>query len=413
MDWLTKYKPTKLNELSNCEQYLKKMNDWINNIKKTNKIILSIQGPVGCGKSILAELFLNSKNYNIIYNSISSIKNKNDFIEKIKDSSTKYDILNLLNSNKTINAYIVDDVDNSNLSKNDLNTIIKFLLKNKNPLIIIGTYNKSVNYPKKHLITLNINTPNNILLNSVLNNILNKESIECNNILKNKIIKHSQNDIRKLIIISEYLFTKSSNIEKDIDNIESIIFKKDYDYNLYNTYNILFNNYNSIKKFNYNNEPLIQHLMYNNIFNEILFNTNSNSKEILNYMINIYDNLNLSLLFESYSYNTFSYNYDFLNYASILSLNTMMINYHKLKKKTYRKFNELEYPRNIYITNQNNLFKKNKYLFIHEPKFYMLKKNTYNHYLIHHIKQNVNKDKFIIKYLPIKEDNKIELLNEL
>ena len=114
MDWITKYKPTELNELMNCEQYLKKMNDWINNIKKTNKIILSIQGPVGCGKSILAELFLSSKKYNIIYNSISSIKNKNDFIEKIKDSSTKYDILNLLNSNKIINSYIVDDVDNNN-----------------------------------------------------------------------------------------------------------------------------------------------------------------------------------------------------------------------------------------------------------------------------------------------------------
>jgi len=409
MDWITKYKPTKLNELMNCEQYLKKMNDWVNNINKTKKIILNIQGPVGCGKSILVELFLNNKKYNVIYNSISSIKNKNDFIEKIKDSSTKYDILNLLNFNKTINAYIIDDVDNNNISKNDLNTIIKLLLKNKNPLIIIGTYNKSVNYPKKHLITLKINSPPNILLNNILNNILNKESIKCDNILKNKIIKHSQNDIRKLIIISEYLFTKSKNIEKDINNIESLIFKKDYDYNLYLSYNVLINNYNSIKNFNYHIEPLIQHLLYNNIFNEVIFNTNSNSKEIIQYMINIYDNVNLSLLFEHYSYNVFSYNYDFLNYASILSLNTMMINYHKLKKKTYRKFNELEYPRNIYITNQNNLFKKNKYLFINEPKFYMLKKSTYNHYLIHHINKSINKDKFIIKYLPIKEDNKIKL----
>ena len=240
MDWITKYKPTKLNELMNCEQYLKKMNDWVNNINKTKKFILSIQGPVGCGKSILVELFLNSKKYNVIYNSISSIKNKNDFIEKIKDSSSKYDILNLLNFNKTINAYIIDDVDNNNISKNDLNTIIKILLKNLNPLIIIGTYNKTVNYPKKHLITLKINIPPNILLNNILNNILNKESIKCDNILKNKIIKYSQNDIRKLIIISEYLFTKSKNIEKDINNIETLIFKKDYDYHIYLSYIVLF-----------------------------------------------------------------------------------------------------------------------------------------------------------------------------
>ena len=42
MDWITKYKPTKLNELMNCEQYLKKMNDWVNNINmmKTCKTIV-------------------------------------------------------------------------------------------------------------------------------------------------------------------------------------------------------------------------------------------------------------------------------------------------------------------------------------------------------------------------------------
>ena len=101
-------------------------------------------------RKILNKLFRSSKksvDIDIDLSEFSSIKNKNDFIEKIKDSSTKYDILNLLNSNKTINAYIVDDVDNNNLSKNELNTLIKFLLKNKGMTIegVKTTINSNIN----------------------------------------------------------------------------------------------------------------------------------------------------------------------------------------------------------------------------------------------------------------------------
>jgi len=179
MSWLDKYKPTNIKELYFFENYIKKMDEWFQKIDK-NKVALNIQGPIGCGKTILSKLYLNTKNYNINYYCISNIKSKNLFINKIKESSKTYDILSLLNSEKKKNAYIIDEVDNNNLSKNELIEIIKYLIINKNPLIIVGTYNKNVHYPKKNLIELKMNKCNDILLEKVFDNIIKKEKINYN-----------------------------------------------------------------------------------------------------------------------------------------------------------------------------------------------------------------------------------------
>ena len=174
-NWIEKIKPKNLKDLYLFENYIKKMNDWFYSIEKNNKIVLNIQGPIGSGKTILANLYFKDKNYNINYFCINSIKNKNNFIEKLKENSKTYDILNLLKFKKQKNCYIIDEVDNNNLSKNDLNEIIKYLLINKNPIIIVGNYNKVVHYPKKYLVELKINKPNDILLEKILNNILSIE----------------------------------------------------------------------------------------------------------------------------------------------------------------------------------------------------------------------------------------------
>ena len=185
-NWLEKYKPIDLKELYLFENYIKKLNDWFNNIEKSNKIVMNIQGPIGSGKTILSKLFLKNKDFNINYYCINNVKSKSIFIEKIKEISTTYDILNLLNFKKQKNAFIIDEVDNNNLSKNELNDIIKTLIINKNPLILIGTYNKNVHYPKKYLIELKINKPTDILIEKILNNILKNENIKLDILEKKK-----------------------------------------------------------------------------------------------------------------------------------------------------------------------------------------------------------------------------------
>ena len=424
--WLEKHKPNDLKDLYLFDNYIKKIDEWFLKIKN-NKVVLNIQGPVGSGKTILAQLYLKKKDYNINYFCINNIKSKSLFIEKIKETSKTYDILNLLKFKKQKNAYIIDEVDNNNLSKNELNDIIKCLIINKNPLILIGTYNKNVHYPKKHLIELKINRPNNILLEKILNNILNREKIKLDILNKNKLIKKSQNDIRKLIIISEYLFSKYLNLNInidniDVDNIDNLIYNKDIDYDLYKIYNQLMNNYITLKDTNIYSENLLNNLVYNNIYNQIYFNTKTNNQiDKIDTLYDISKNINSIQCFETY-YN--EYQFEFIEYSSVYYCNYISHKFNNLKKASYNKFTDIEYPRNIYINNQNNLYKKLKFNFENIEKYSYLTNKNINDFLFSYINYNKNNFKnvniknetlrFIIKYLNIPSLSKeqfLELIN--
>jgi hypothetical protein len=412
-NWLEKYKPKNLKDLYLFENYIKKMEDWFYKIDKTNKIVLNIQGPIGSGKTILANLYLKSKNYNINYFCINNIKNKNCFIEKLKENSKTYDILNLLKFKKQKNCYIIDEDDNNNLSKNDLNEIIKHLLISKNPIIIVGNYNKAVHYPKKYLVELKINKPNDILLEKILNNILSIEKIKLDIFEKKKIIKKSQYDIRKLIIISEYLLTE--NFNENLNNINNTISSKDIDYNLYNSYNQLMNNYISTKNTISHNENLLNSLVYNNIFNEFFYNTNTNKKDLADILYNLSKKINQVQNFEKYYY---EYQYDFIEYISLYQCNMISYTFNNLNKKLYKKFTNIEYPRNIYINNQNNLYKKIKYNFEDIDNYCYINNNNINNFLLSYIINNkdnykIENIKFIIKYLNIDNDIKINFLENI
>ena len=65
------FKVNKLNDLVGMERYITHMNTWFNNLSKI--FILSLEGNTGIGKSLLATLFLEDKEYNILYFDISSI----------------------------------------------------------------------------------------------------------------------------------------------------------------------------------------------------------------------------------------------------------------------------------------------------------------------------------------------------
>ena len=74
----------KLDELIGMEKYILQIDKWYSTLEKI--FILSLEGNTGIGKSLLATLFLENKNYNILYFDISSIKSKNLIYDKIKES---------------------------------------------------------------------------------------------------------------------------------------------------------------------------------------------------------------------------------------------------------------------------------------------------------------------------------------
>ncbi len=142
----------KLDELIGMEKYILQIDKWYSTLEKI--FILSLEGNTGIGKSLLATLFLENKNYNILYFDISSIKSKNLIYDKIKESFKTYDVCSMLQNKKKKLAYIIDNMDSSSLSKSDINELHSFFIKNKTirPVILIGKYNKTTNYPKKKLI---------------------------------------------------------------------------------------------------------------------------------------------------------------------------------------------------------------------------------------------------------------------
>ena len=147
--FIDKYEPKELSDLIGMDKYITILDKWYSSLDK--KFIICINGENGCGKSILANLYLKSKNYNVLYFDISSYKNKSCIYDKIKESFRSFDIYSILLNQKKEMAYVIDNIDTSILSKNDIIELHTLFIKNKTvrPVIIIGKFNKNPNYPKK------------------------------------------------------------------------------------------------------------------------------------------------------------------------------------------------------------------------------------------------------------------------
>jgi len=256
------FQPNKLDDLIGMEKYISYINKWYS---KLNKIfILSLEGNTGIGKSLLATLFLEDKNYNILYFDISSIKSKNLIYDKIKESFRTFDICSMLQNKRKKLAYIIDNIDSSSLSKSDINELHSLFIKNKTirPVILIGKYNKTTNYPKKKIDTLKLFNPTENILFKIGKKIIKSSKYNINDISLKLIISKCQQDIKKLIILLEQ-FKNTKNI--NIDNISI----KDSSYNLFVDYANLMGNYKNIKSSVINTDQviLLTYTFHQNIYN--------------------------------------------------------------------------------------------------------------------------------------------------
>ena len=156
-----------LNDLIGMEKYIKYMEKWYLNLNKT--FILSLEGNTGIGKSTLAELFLLSKNYNITYFDVSTVKSKIYIFQKIIESYKSYDICSMLNNTNKQTAYIIDNIEANTFSKSELNELYSIFIKKNaiRPVILVGNYNKNTNYPKKKIDTLKIYNPTDTILYNI------------------------------------------------------------------------------------------------------------------------------------------------------------------------------------------------------------------------------------------------------
>ena len=334
------------------EKYIKQLDKWYNNLS-TKFMLCVLTGPTGCGKSILAELYLKNKNYEIITFDIIGYKNKTKIFDKIEESFKTHDIYNLLLNKKKKIGYIID-IDNNILSKNDILDLYLLFYKNKSdrPLIITGKFEKNQNYPKKKIEHIKMTLPNNILFDKIYNILKKKYKINIDDIKFNILKSKCQNDIKKLLILIDYY---KDNKDIDINNIVV----KDTDYNLFKELSNLINNYKKIRENECYNDQIIllNYTIHQNIY-DILIN---NCKNDLNdNMYDLFEKLFICVDFEGFTTRNFSW--DIIEYIYYIGAKYISYRLSKIKKNKNVDI-EIQYPKYCYILNQKNILKKNILLF--------------------------------------------------
>jgi len=369
------YNISKLEDLIGVEKYITYMNKWYNNLNKV--FILSLEGNTGIGKSKLTELFLLDKGYNITYFDIASIKSKTYMFEKIKQSFKSFDICCMLNNINKKTAYILDNVESNTLSKSEINELHSLFIKNNTirPVILVGNYNKSTNYPKKKIDTLKMYNPTDNTLFNIAKNYIKIKNYNVNDINLKLITNKCQCDIKKLIILIEQ-FKSYKTINKNT------IVIKDCNYNLFTDFSNLLANYKTIDTSNIFSDQviLLTYTFHQNIYN---FSINNCKNNIETHLFNWNNYLLESLVYEQQV--TKNHNWDFLNYLYYVGSKKISYEYNKVKKNK-NITQQVDYPKYCYLTNQKNIYKKliqlfKKYEFydqLTEDNFKLFIQNLFN-----------------------------------
>lgn len=372
--------PKLLKDLKGMEKYITQMNKWYNTLEK--KFILAIHGDNGCGKSLLARLFLEDKDYNLLYFDISSYKSKTHIYDKIKESFKSFDIYSILLNKKKKLGYIIDNIDNSILSKNDILDLHSLFIKNDTvrPVIIIGKFNKNPNYPKKKIETMKIYPPTETTLVKIGKDMIKKCNFDICDITLRRIIAKCQLDIRKLLILLEYI---NKNDEIDIKNIVT----KDCDYNLFTDFGNLMSSYKKIELSEILGDQIIllNFTCHQNIYNYLITNCKKNTEHYLyDFNKRIYESIDYEYIMNK------TQQWDFLNYLYYNGPKYISYTYDKIKKNKNVNI-EIDYPKYCYISNQKNLYKKYIQIFRYYDFYDSITEDNFISFIEHLFK---NKDKY-------------------
>tara|TARA_Y100000389_G_C17447792_1_gene512702 strand:+ start:1121 stop:2329 length:1209 start_codon:yes stop_codon:yes gene_type:complete len=372
--------PKLLKDLKGMEKYVSQMDKWYKTLEK--KFILAILGDNGCGKSLLARLFLEDKDYNLLYFDISSYKSKTHIYDKIKESFKSFDICSILLNKKKKLGYIIDNIDNSILSKNDILDLHSLFIKNDTirPVIIIGKFNKNPNYPKKKIETMKIYPPTETTLVKIGKDMIKKCNFDICDINLRRIIAKCQLDIRKLLILLEY-FNKNGEI--DIKNIVT----KDCDYNLFTDFGNLMSSYKKIELSEILGDQIIllNFTCHQNIYNYLITNCKKNTEHYLyDFNKRIYESIDYEYIMNK------TQQWDFLNYLYYNGPKYISYTYDKIKKNKNVNI-EIDYPKYCYISNQKNLYKKYIQIFRYYDFYDSITEDNFISFIEHLFK---NKDKY-------------------
>jgi hypothetical protein len=217
-----------------------------------------VYGDPGTGKTTFVINILKEMDYDIIKYDAGDIRNTAVIEDITKHNMSDKNIMSLLNKKVRKIAIIMDEIDGmNNGDKGGINTLIKLIRPKKtkkqkqeevtmNPIICIGNYkvDKKIKELMKVCNTIELKTPNNNQITSVVNSLLPKTETS----LREKIISFVQGDLRKLNSI--FILYKNKPELFTIDIIENIMQIKSYNDDTKKITNKLMNNYYNLKQHN-------------------------------------------------------------------------------------------------------------------------------------------------------------------
>lgn len=366
------YEPTNSSELIGNKNEIHIIKDWLinfNTLSNKDKANLIITGAHGIGKTTAISLIVKECGYNLINFDFDIIKNNkkiNDYIDSLIKNNN---ILNLMSStNKKKNIIIIDKLETitSTIQKKSLDILRKNNEKNRYlPIIFISNtqHTKFLSSLKKNCIVVEFMSPTNNELLSVIDKIIKKEKIKIkNNNIKTIIINYAQGDLRRLInIIKDIHYSYKSELI-DLKIINEYIQNskmKEMDIGLFESSEIIFNNFNNINDILtlYEMEKIKLPLTVHQHYLEYILS--KDCKNDTNYKLDILKKISENLSYGDYvEYHVYNnQDWDMQEFHGFYTCAITSFYLNLLNKKN--KFDKFIFPEDLHKTSIKNINKKN------------------------------------------------------
>ena len=352
MNWSEKYRPKTINDLYLSYDNKTKIKKWISDFKEkkekyTNCLIL--HGPPGIGKTSLANIILESNDFDIIEFNSSDIRNQKTLEDKIENINGNVNIIDFMSFKKKQIGIIIDELDGiNNTEKGALKELINIINNTKkysSPFICTtNSINKKIELLKKKSLYIKLNKPTKTVVKQFINKICDNEKLDISDPIKTLLVDISQLDFRRILVLMEYLF--SYNLSKlsdaEITNIIEKYDKKNIDYTSYEATDKILSTY--FKDFNniiQSDSSNIGYLFYENFQNFIINNRKCSDTKKIDTISKIYNCYSDSDLLDNKIY--INQQFYLSNYNNYLKFNMPSYLINNLEKTPYNKFNKLNY----------------------------------------------------------------------
>uniref|UniRef100_A0A6C0CJG2 AAA+ ATPase domain-containing protein n=1 Tax=viral metagenome TaxID=1070528 RepID=A0A6C0CJG2_9ZZZZ len=247
MQWVDKYKPIKEKDFVGNKAQLQECIEWIKTYKKHKQPLL-IQGPIGCGKTVLAHFLLNEYGYDPEEMSTSTSRSKDNVLRFFNNSSGSIKSLNRLfddASKRKQLAYIFDDIDcmDNVYDKGGIPTILEVVngknkrarIYKKSPIILTcnQVYKKKIALICKYCKHVVLKSPTEMDQMQLINRIADAESLRLSQKTKDDLINVCKGDLRQLVISLNYSIPRTPSAESNLQ-------RKDYTLSVSESVNEMF-----------------------------------------------------------------------------------------------------------------------------------------------------------------------------